>query len=85
MTVKRILVPVDNSELSQRAIDASLELAQQMHAGIVGFVAGTRGSRDALVDETDGDEEGGGAATGRPVLARFRRAARATSSAWSRC
>ncbi|MCC6248289.1 MAG: universal stress protein [Rubrivivax sp.] len=78
MTVKRILVPVDNSELSQRAIDASLELAQQMHAGIVGFVAGTRGARDALIDETEGDEEtGDDALTGRPVLARFRRAARA--------
>ncbi|HMM86161.1 universal stress protein [Azohydromonas sp.] len=36
---KRILVPVDGSDLSTRAIDASLELARPLGATVVGFVA----------------------------------------------
>ncbi len=36
---KRILVPVDASELSERAMSASIELAQQLGASITGFVA----------------------------------------------
>jgi nucleotide-binding universal stress UspA family protein len=36
---KRLLVPVDGSELSDRAIEASLELASQLGASITGFVA----------------------------------------------
>ena len=36
---KRILVPVDGSELSERAISQSLALAQQMGATVIGFVA----------------------------------------------
>jgi len=36
---KRILVPVDGSEWSDRTINASIELAQQMGASITGFVA----------------------------------------------
>ena len=36
---KRILVPVDGSELSERAIHASVELARQLGASITGFVA----------------------------------------------
>lgn len=36
---KRILVPVDGSELSERAIHASISLACQLHASITGFVA----------------------------------------------
>jgi nucleotide-binding universal stress UspA family protein len=34
-----LLVPVDGSELSERAIEASIELAQQLGAAITGFVA----------------------------------------------
>jgi nucleotide-binding universal stress UspA family protein len=36
---KRILVPVDGSELSDRAMQASVELAKQLGAAITGFVA----------------------------------------------
>jgi nucleotide-binding universal stress UspA family protein len=36
---RRLLVPVDGSELSERAIDASLELAKRLGATITGFVA----------------------------------------------
>jgi nucleotide-binding universal stress UspA family protein len=36
---KRILVPVDGSQLTERAIEASLELAQRLGAAITGFVA----------------------------------------------
>lgn len=35
---KRILVPVDGGDLTDRAIPASLELAQQLGATVVGFV-----------------------------------------------
>lgn len=36
---KRILVPLDGSDLSDRAIPASIELAQQLGATVIGFVA----------------------------------------------
>jgi nucleotide-binding universal stress UspA family protein len=36
---RRILVPVDGSDLSDRAIEASVELARQLGAAITGFVA----------------------------------------------
>lgn len=36
---KRILVPVDGSDLSERAIHASVDLARQLGAAITGFVA----------------------------------------------
>ncbi len=36
---KRLLVPVDGGDLSDRAIPASLELARQLGATVVGFVA----------------------------------------------
>lgn len=36
---QRILVPVDGSELSDRAINASIDLAKQLGASITGFVA----------------------------------------------
>lgn len=36
---KRILVPVDGSELTERAMTASIELARQLGAAITGFVA----------------------------------------------
>ncbi len=37
--IRRILVPVDGSELTERAIAASLGLARQLGAEVVGFVA----------------------------------------------
>lgn len=36
---KKILVPVDGNELTDRAIQASVELAKQLGAAITGFVA----------------------------------------------
>ena len=39
---QRILVPVDGSELTERAIAASIELARQLGAAITGFVAEPR-------------------------------------------
>ena len=36
---RRILVPVDGSDLTDRAIAASIDLAQQLGAAITGFVA----------------------------------------------
>lgn len=36
---KRILVPLDGTDLTDRAIPASLELAQQLGATVIGFVA----------------------------------------------
>jgi nucleotide-binding universal stress UspA family protein len=36
---RRILVPVDGSALSERAIQASIDLARQLGAAITGFVA----------------------------------------------
>lgn len=35
---KRLLVPLDGSDLSDRAIPASVELAQQLGATVIGFV-----------------------------------------------
>ena len=78
---KRILVPVDGSELTERAIEASIALAVQLGASIVGFVAVV--TRSLLLrprqdsgeaGDLDGDENVG--PTG-PVLARFAAAARA--------
>ncbi|MFO1296052.1 MAG: universal stress protein [Rubrivivax sp.] len=73
MTYRRILVPVDGSELTQRAIDTSLDLAQQMNAAIVGFIAGPRVPR--IVAPEAGDDETLSTAQAQPVLARFERAA----------
>jgi nucleotide-binding universal stress UspA family protein len=36
---RRLLVPVDGSELSDRAIQSSIELARQLGAAITGFVS----------------------------------------------
>ncbi len=39
MPYKRLFVPVDGSDLTDTAINATLELAQQLGAAIVGYVA----------------------------------------------
>ncbi len=80
---KRILVPVDGSELSDRAIQASVELAQQLGAAITGFVAepllpvrpGPR-SR-AWVDEEAQEHDAMTEAHAKDVLSRFAACARA--------
>ena len=83
MSFKRILVPVDGSELTERAIDASVSLASQLGASIVGFVARPQirtltGRRPRGPAEEDApDSELTTAAQTQPVLARFAAAARA--------
>jgi nucleotide-binding universal stress UspA family protein len=83
MTFKRILVPVDGSELTDRAIDASVSLARQLGASIVGFVAERQllspsGARPRGVLESDpNDIDQITEAQARPVLSRFEAAAEA--------
>jgi len=82
---KRILVPIDGGKLSDRAIQASLELAQQMGAAIVGFVVVPRSSPAMRLvvqrdDEDDFDESKTGAA--RAALAGFEQAAQAAGVAF---
>lgn len=62
---KHLLVPVDGSPLSDRAIQISVELAQQLGAAITGFIADAR-EHDALTD-----------AHAQAVLARFEASATA--------
>ena len=74
---QRILVPLDGSELSDRAIDASIDLARQLGAAITGFVAeplptfpsGPR-SRSALADDLR-EHDAGTTAHARKLLDRF--------------
>jgi nucleotide-binding universal stress UspA family protein len=81
MQVKRILVPVDGSELTDKAIEASVGLAGQLGATIVGFVAVLTSSwlprsrqNGVELPPDDADEDTG--ATG-PVLLRFEAMCRA--------
>jgi nucleotide-binding universal stress UspA family protein len=73
---RRILVPVDGSELTARAIEASVALAQQLQATIVGFIAGPP-ARAAAVPALADDDERLTPAQAQPVLARFRAVAEA--------
>jgi nucleotide-binding universal stress UspA family protein len=85
---QRILVPLDGSELSDRAIDASIQLAQQLGAAITGFVAeplpplpsGPR-SRGALEDEAR-SHDAATSAHARDVLGRFEARAHAAGVAF---
>lgn len=79
---KRILVPVDGTELSDRAILASVDLAQQLGAAITAYVAepplplpkGPR-QRAWVADEVQ-EREAMTAAHARDVLSRFEACAR---------
>lgn len=83
MTYKRLLVPVDGSELTDKAIVASIELAQQLGAAITGFVAEPMpplpaGPRTMLLLEQEMREHDElAAAHAKPVLERFEAAANA--------
>lgn len=78
---QRILVPVDGSEQTDRAIDASIGLARQLGAAITGFVAERprpprerpRGGRLRVVEDLDAMTP----EAARCVLDRFAAAARA--------
>lgn len=80
---KRILVPVDGSELSDRAISASVELARQLGAAITGFVAEPllpvrAGPRSRTWDDEDAEEHDAmTSAHAKEVLKRFEACARA--------
>ena len=82
MTYKKLLVPVDGSELTDKAIRASIELARQLGAAITGFVAepmpplpASPRSRFLLAQEFREHEEMT-VAHAKPVLQRFEAAAR---------
>ncbi|MDE2370151.1 MAG: universal stress protein [Burkholderiales bacterium] len=55
---ERLLVPIDGGELTDRAIEASIELAAQLRAAIVGFTVEPSASKSkrAPVDEEDADD-----------------------------
>lgn len=87
---KRLLVPVDGSELSPRAIDESIRLARQLGAEIAGFVAepavalptsiGTHPERYKIAATVHEERT---AEHARGVLSRFERAAQAAGVAFS--
>lgn len=83
MTYKKLLVPVDGSELTDKAIGASIDLALQLGAAITGFVAeplpplpASPRNRSLLEQEIREHEEMW-VAHAKPVLERFEAAAHA--------
>jgi nucleotide-binding universal stress UspA family protein len=80
---KRILVPVDGSELSDRAIQASVDLAAQLRATVVAFVAEplapipSTPRVQAVLQQEQLEHDALTAAHAKPVLTRFEAAARA--------
>lgn len=88
MAFKRILVPVDGSELTERAIDGSIELAQQLGATIIGFIAeplpplpSSPRTQTLLQDEIR-HHDASTMAHARPVLRRFEEAAKTAGVAF---
>jgi nucleotide-binding universal stress UspA family protein len=79
---RSILVPVDGSELSERAIEASVKLASALGASITGFVAEpimpmlTDPRMGAKFDDEIREHEAMSAAHARQVLDRFEARAR---------
>lgn len=88
MAFKRILVPVDGSELTERAIVGSIELAQQLNATIVAFVAEplpplpSSPRTQALLQDEIRHHDASTAAHARPVLLRFEEAAKGAGVAF---
>ncbi|CAD5375075.1 Universal stress protein [Rubrivivax sp. A210] len=80
---KRLLVPVDGSELSDRAMQESVALAKQLGAAITGFVAEpmqptlTETRPHSLWAQDLKEHEARTEAHARQVLARFEEVARA--------
>lgn len=83
MQIHRILVPVDGSDLTDRAISASVGLAQQLKASLVGYIAEpqaplpTSPRTQALLQDSLAAHEAEVKSHAEPVLARFREAAEA--------
>lgn len=75
--IKRLLVPVDGSPLTERAMEVSIALARQLGAAITGFVAEPLpplppGPRpDALPEDEPRDNDELTASRAETVLARF--------------
>jgi len=88
---QRILVPVDGSELTDRAIRASVDLARQLGAAITGFVAepvlrSPTGLRNASRIDPDTDEQDAMTpAHARRVLSKFEACARAAGVPFDGC
>lgn len=82
MLIKRILVPIDGSELTERAIPASVALAAQLGAALVGFVAEPEAAPPLVplmrppTEEELLEHDALTAAHARPLLQRFEEAAR---------
>lgn len=80
---KRILVPVDGSGLTDRAIDESVDLARQLGATLVGFMAEplpplpTTVRAVELFEQDWAESKAHASAHATPVLERFAAAARA--------
>lgn len=83
MTFTKLLVPVDGSELTERAITVSIDLARQLGAAITGFVAEPMPPLPAsprtrfLLEQELREHDDMAAAHARPVLERFSAAAQA--------
>lgn len=79
---QRLLVPVDGSELSERAMKGSLELARQLGASVTGFIAEplaplpTPGQPQSMMRQELMDHDAMTEAHARDVLARFEAQAR---------
>jgi nucleotide-binding universal stress UspA family protein len=82
---KRLLVPVDGSEISRRAVDESLALAKQLGASVVGFVVEampplpSSGAALANYQREVSEHDAKTAAHANKVLAKFGEAAAAAS------
>jgi nucleotide-binding universal stress UspA family protein len=83
MPYKRLFVPVDGSDLTDKAISASLDLAQQLGAAIVAYVAEPEAPlpssprTQALMREEALLHDAQTTAHAQPLLARFQAAAQA--------
>ncbi len=86
---RHLLVPVDGSALSERAVDASIELARQLGADITGFVADSLAplspspAARALQADDLRDHDLLSAAQAQAVLAGFEARARAAGVAFA--
>ena len=80
---RKLRVPVDGSELTQRAIEESVRLASQLGAAITGFVAEplaplpTPGQPQAMMRQEMVEHDAMTESHAREVLARFEAAAQA--------
>jgi nucleotide-binding universal stress UspA family protein len=86
---KRLLVPVDGSDLTDRAIHASIQFAAQLGAAITGYVAeplpampvGARSK--SLLEQDLKEHDAMTAAHAKPLLARFEAAAKSAGVAFT--